>query len=326
MKEKFKKVLIFLKQPNLLFSLICYGLFAITAGLTIAFLCLNISSRTVLMLLYSVMGITFFYCAYLFVMFDFKKIKNAFKSLKTRLSQKSSFLNKLFNDTYFRTMLFTSISLLLGFGFVAYNAFAGIYYQSIWNGSISVYYMLLVLIKMLFLIGEYKLTKNKNITNEQKNLKRITMFKNEGWLLIFLNIVLIVPVVLLITSQKNVNLPMWVAIADATFSFYKMITCIYSFVKSRKNNNFSIKGIKNLNLVSACVTILSLTYTMIITFSEEVSAGIHTLMILSAVAVVCVNMWIALLTLKQGKKQLINTFCLIKKGENNESFNRNKKR
>lgn len=132
MKEKLKRIYEFLKKPNILFTCISYILFAIFT--TLAFVCLGLNSSEVLLsIMYSGMGITFFYCVYLFVRYDYRRIKQGINNLKEKLSKKSKFLNKVFNDSYFRTIFATIFSFILGIGFVGYNAFAGIYYQSIWN-------------------------------------------------------------------------------------------------------------------------------------------------------------------------------------------------
>lgn len=303
MKKNIKNVWEFLKQPNKMFSAVCYALFFITALTTILLLCLHVG-LAMMPVLYSIMGLTFFYCVYLFVRFDIKKIKVAIKNLNANLSNKSRFFNKYFNDLYFRTMLSTIFSLVLGIGFVCYNAFAGFFYHSIWNVSIAIYYLLLVIIKIVFLFGEYKIVKNKEQTQEFNDLRRAEMFRLEGVFLLFVNIALIVPVTMLATSQKAVNLPIWVAIADASYTFYKSIVCVYSFVKTRKNNNLSVKGIKNLNLTSAIVSVLSLENTMILTFSTEILFELQILIIISAFVAVSLNFWIALSTLINGKKEV----------------------
>lgn len=309
MKEKLKKIFQFLKKPNTVFSCLCYGIFFAFTALAFVLLFCEVNP-TLVYIAYSGMGITFFYCCYLFIMYDFKKIKLCLKNLKLKIASKNKFLNKLFYDIYYRTLLFTCFSLFLGICFVAYNAFAGLYYHSIWNGSISVYYALLVIIRIAFLLCENKILRNKNISEEEREFKRAKIFKTEGILLICVNIALIAPITLLATTQKNVNLPMWVAIADACFTFYKMTVCIYSFVKTRKNNNLAIKGIKNLNLISACVSLLSLENTMIITFSTEIESGMKILMILSSFLVVVVNMWISISTIITGNKKLKATQSL----------------
>lgn len=299
MKEKLKKIWSSLIFPPLWLSITCYATLFIFVVLTFVGIGCNFHIG-LMTAIYSIMGISFFYCCFLFIRYDYKKIKHLFRQLKIWLSSKNKFLNKLFNDIYFRTILFTSFSLFMGLCFVAYNVFVGLKYHSVWNKSIAVYYALLVVIKIGFLRGEYNMAKT-HIDEEMKAKKRAKMFEHEGALMIAINFALIAPITLLATLQKDVDFPIWIAIADACYTFYKVSACIYSFFKTRKNNNLSIKGIKNLNLLSACVSLLTLENTMVITFSNDVN-NLKLLMIFSALAVMILNMTVAITTLIHGKK------------------------
>lgn len=299
MKEKFTKIYEFLIKPPKAFSLLCYGLFVLFSAISITLAC-TIPTSIVTTIFYSGMGVTFFYCAYLFIRYDYKKIRDSYRKTKAWLSSKSRFLNRLINDSYFSTMFSTILSLILGVGFVTYNAVAGLIYHSVWNGSISVYYGFLIVIRVVILASELYLHKN-DLSDTEKELFRAKIFISEGVLLLMLNVALIAPVTILALSKKQVNMPMWVAIADASYTFYKVIACIYSFIKHRKNSNLSIKGIKRLNLTCATISILSLENTMILTFSENPSA-MQLLMIMSALAVMLINLSVALLTYLGGKK------------------------
>lgn len=301
MKKKFKSFINFLLKPNLIFTILCYVTFFLSTILTIIFLCLQ-ASTTFMTICYSIMGVTFFYSIYLFIIFDYKKLKGTYIKLRDNLCSKSKFINKLYTQAYFRTMMATCFSLFLGICFVGYNAFAGIYYHSIWNGSISIYYLFLVAIRITILISEYKINKNSQLKDDEISIKRLKTFKLEGELLICVNLALIAPITLLATIQRDVSLPYWIAIANAGYTFYKVITCIYSFLRSRKDTNLSIKGIKNLNLTSACVSLLSLENTMILTFSESIDSSMQILMILSSLTCTIINNWIAIATLISSKK------------------------
>lgn len=303
MKEKFMEIYQFLIKPTKAVSLLCYGLFLLFSIVSIILAC-TIPSSVLTTIFYSGMGITFFYCAYLFIRYDYKKVRDFYRKTKVWLSSKSKFLNRLINDSYFSTMLGTILSLILGVGFVAYNAVAGLIYHSVWNGSISVYYGFLIVIRVVILISELYLHK-KDLSDTEKELFRTKVFIAEGVLLLLLNVALIAPVTILALSKKHVSMPMWVAIADACYTFYKVIACIYSFIKHRKNSNLSIKGIKRLNLTCATISTLSLENTMILTFSEN-PGDMQLLMIMSALAVMLINLSVALLTYLGGKKSKEN--------------------
>lgn len=252
---------------------------------------------------YTGLGIGFFYGLYLFIAWDFRKVKNFFKAKTQVLASKSKFVNKYVNDIYFRTMLLSTFSMIIGVIFVGYNAITGIIYKSVWNGSIAVYYFLLLCIRCYILANELKIHKN-NFTEDEVALKRAKVFRIEGVLLVCLDIALIMPVTLLALFQRNINLPMWVAIGNAVYTFYKVIICIIGFSKTRKNNILSIKGLKNLNLTDALVSLLSLESTMIITFSDGTEPSMMILISMSAFVVLLIGVLTAVLTLVKGSKHV----------------------
>lgn len=303
MKEKLKKVYEFLKKPKLWFTVLCYLLFVCFGILAIVFACQN-KMGFGMYFAYSGMAVTFFYCVYLFIRYDFKAIKNWIKTTKQKLEQKSKIFNGYFNDNYSRTMINTILSFIMGICFVIYNALVGLIYHSVWNGSIAIYYLLLVGVRLLILVSEYKLANNKDKIEDEKQLKRAKIFYIEGVLLLVVCLALIAPVTILALSKKQVNLPMWVAIADATYVFYKIGICIYSAIKTRNNQVLAVNGIKNLNLTAVAVTLLSLENTMILTFSETVDSSMKIITILTALAVMAINMWIAIITIIKGKKEV----------------------
>lgn len=301
MKEKFRKIFSFLKCPNIMFTCFSYALFIALAILSIIMLNTNASSIAKI-IIYAALGITFFYSIFLLVSRDFKIIKNFFKAKASSVSGKNKFLNRYVSDVYFRTMFTSTVSMIICLGFACYNAFAGLYYHSVWNGSISVYFMFLVLIRLFVLIGEFILHKKSPETDIE--LKRAKLFKIEGILLICLDIALIAPVTILAMSKKEVSLPAWVAIAGAAYTFYKVISCVVSFIKTRKNNILSIKGLKNINLTDAMVSMLSLENTMILTFSDGTDYSMFTLVAISALVVMVLCVSIAVTTLLKGTRHI----------------------
>lgn len=258
------------------------------------------------------MAITFFYSAYLLIRFDFKNIVSGYKSTKSKLSQKFTFVKRFFNESDFRTLSNNVIGLNLGLCFVLYSAIIGIIFHSIWDISFSIYYLLLVLIRLLIMLCEQRISKNENMVSTEKELNRAKVLRLEGLLLIFVSIALVVPVTLLAMLQKEVVFPMWIAIANACYAFYKIIDCTYSFIKNKNNNNLSIKGIKNLNLIGALVSMLTLENAMIMTFSVSIEESMKIMLILSALAVMVINSIIAIMTFIDGNKNVNNIVKNVK--------------
>lgn len=298
----FKKVFNFLKKPNELFSCFVYIFLIIFAGISIV--TSKYTNSTILMsIIYGIFGTIFFYSLYLFIAFDFKNLRNFFKNKISKVTEKNKFVYRLVYDTHFKMMLSLVVSIIFTIFFVAYNTFAGIYYKSIWNGSISVYYLLLLGIRCVILLNEHKISE-QNFLHKKAEISRAKIFKSEGLMLLLCDIALVVPVTLLVLFMKDVNMPVWVAIANAAYTFYKVIGCIISFAKSRKNNIVTVRGVKNLNLTDAMVSLLSLENIMIITFSESRENSMFILIAVSAFIIMVLSTAIAIMTYIRGKRMV----------------------
>ncbi len=303
MNNKIKQVYEFFKKPKLWFTILCYILFVAFGVLSIVFVGLE-KNGLPMILAYSGMAVTFFYCCYLFIRYDLKALIKSYKNLKQKAMEKNKIVHGYFNDYYSKVMINTIFSLILGIVFVSYNLIVGLYFQSVWNVSMAVYYLFLVGIRVLYLVGEYKLSKKQEINEIETNTKRAKLFIFGGILMLLLSIALLAPVSLLAMSKKQVDLPMWVAIADAAYVFYKLTMCIYSFIKTRKSDILSVKGIKNLELTTVAVALLSLENTMILTFSEGIDFSMKIITILTAFAVMVLNIWVSIVTISGGRKEL----------------------
>lgn len=56
------------------------------------------------------------------------------------------------------------------------------------------------------------------------------------------------------------------AITIAAYTTYKIIMSAINFSKAKKNGNLSVKMLRNVNLVDALVSVLSLQYALVMTF------------------------------------------------------------
>lgn len=196
-----------------------------------------------------------------------------------------SFINKfkkIWKDKYLGIYL----SVLITLCFAAYNAFLGINYLAIWNGSIALYYILLLIIKCIVIFGSNKLEDN---TRDLSIIK----FVVSSSIIVVLTLALIVPSVLMINHQRPVNLDMIAAITVATFTTYKIVIAIKNYVTNRKKNNLFNKQISTINLVSAIVSILTMQNTLIIVSEEGYTEDMKILSIVSTIAmlilIVCIS-------------------------------------
>ncbi len=200
-------------------------------------------------------------------------------------------INNLKSDYVFRTYAFTFISILITFGYAIYNGVLGITKLSIWNGSICVYYLLLLSIKALLMI-------ERRNTNEQKR-NRVILF---SFILLFVTtIAMITPAILMINNQRSYDLGLIYAIAMAAYTTYSVTTAFIHFNKARSNENQVVKQIRLINIASALMSITVLQNTMILA-----NGGIdESMQLLSAISSFAIITAITILTIVE--------FCNFKK-------------
>ncbi len=179
--------------------------------------------------------------------------------------KKNNLIYKIINNHEFRGYFLSILSLITSIFFLTYNFYIGLKYKLIWNTSITFYYLILLIIRLIILINEKKwLLLNK----DQLKNNRIKLLKIINTLFIFIDIVLIVPIILMVLGEKNINIGMIPAIAIAAYTTYKIIISIINFNKTKQSENLMLHVLKTINLKEAIVSIITLQNILIMTFSN----------------------------------------------------------
>lgn len=152
--------------------------------------------------------------------------------------------------------LFGSFAATIVFAF--YNGFLGLYFLSLWHGSICAYYILLSVIRGILLASERSIQKRDGGTATR--YQRSIFFVTSGLMLV-MNIALIIPVFLMVLDQRPVRVGLIPAIASATYTTYK-ISASAVRLKRTKGSIF-IRQLNALGLVDALVSILVLQNSLL---------------------------------------------------------------
>lgn len=154
------------------------------------------------------------------------------------------------SDYFFSTVVSSTISALVSTAFTLYNGVLGIVYQSLWHGSICVYYLLLAVVRAILL---------RTRNNSQRKVHIATHL-----LLLLMDISLIVPLYVMVNGERSYTYGLIPAIAMATYTTYRIIMGIINFRKSRKTNNPLVAELRMINLTDALIAVLSLQNALII--------------------------------------------------------------
>lgn len=174
-------------------------------------------------------------------------------------------VNEIRKNYEFRSFMFAFVSFAVTGAFLFLNFYLGVFYQSVWNFSISFYYLTLTALRGLILFSEWK-WKQENIKG--RNSRRIRLFRCVTSVLLLMDIVLIVPISLMVLSQRSVSITMIPAIAIAAYTTYKIILAVVNFKRASRQENLSLYGLRILNLKDAIASVLTLQNTMVMVFGE----------------------------------------------------------
>ena len=177
------------------------------------------------------------------------------------------------------------VSVIFTLLFAIYNRIVGIFNESLWNESVSIYYFALTIIKSIILISYYKQT---NIEN-QKRIFQVTKV-----LLFISNLLMIVPLILMIINKRMVEASLIFSIGIALYVTIKTTISIIRFFKKETCDSILLKQIKTIDLIDVVFSILTLQNTLISVNGSEFDIGLYYLTIVSSVVGLIINFYLIL--------------------------------
>ena len=200
-----------------------------------------------------------------------------------------NFFMRLKNDVIYRTFILAIGSLGITILFTIYNACLCWIYKAQWNGEIAVYYFLLACVRGYTIFSEYRMYKYINSDIKTKNRKRKRNYFIQSILIIILDLALIVPISILISNNGVVNYTTMHTYVSGAYTLFKITIATTSYFKLKNSHNLNVRTIISVGLIDALVSILSLLYVLIMTFST-VKDNMST-----TVYVVCVIIWVIIM-------------------------------
>lgn len=179
------------------------------------------------------------------------------------------FITRLKDDFIFRTYVTSVASLFVTAAFIGYNLYLWSAYGSNWNISIAIYFLLLIAIRSFVMLAERKVRLSSK-SSEQKEKTQANLYLAQSILLFLIDLALIMPISLMVLQHKEINYTAIPAITTATYTVYKITMSSIGFKKTRKMQNLSLRMLKNVNFIDSLVSVLTLQYTLIMTFGDGI--------------------------------------------------------
>lgn len=183
----------------------------------------------------------------------------------------TSFTARLWDDYTYRTVSFTYLSLLLNLFFAIFKAAAGWYFTSAWLVTLSVYYMILCILKFQIIRTHRRLQKEENAQKCISSEWRI--YRLCGILFVILTITLQGMVVLIVKDGNRFTYHGMLIFVVAIYDFYCLISSIVYMIKMRKKHSPTVVAIKSISFATSLVSMLSLQTAMFASFGNSMEAN-----------------------------------------------------
>ncbi|MBQ7719052.1 MAG: hypothetical protein IJT56_00580 [Clostridia bacterium] len=183
-------------------------------------------------------------------------------------------------DYDFKTLITADVSLGVTAAFALYNGFLGVHHQSLWHGTICVYYIILVLLRGGIVFSERIAYKRDDGGRVRKICRGVS-----SALLLILNISLIVPIALMVKMEKPVGMTLIPAIAMAAYTTYKIVMASVNLRRRKRSSDILVRLLRTIGFIEALVSILTLQNTLIMVNSGGGSGAMLTLTALTSGAI-----------------------------------------
>lgn len=207
---------------------------------------------------------------------------------------------RYFTEVTFKIHVSLYVSLGINLLYTAMKLFYGVYYRSVWFGTLAVYYILLALMRFLLLHHVNRTGIGEDLVSEWKRYRLC------GVILLLMNSALSGVVVLVVRKNEGFEYPGYLIYVMAMYAFYNIITAVMDVVKYRKYKSPVMSAAKVIKLAAALVSMLSLETAMLTQFENgENPADFRQVMTGITGGCVCVIVLaIAVFMIAQSTKQL----------------------
>lgn len=265
-----------IKTPKLVYLILFYFLFVIAVAGTLVLVILVPEQTVWHYILYVVAAVMLSYFVYTIVIYAPHMKENSIKLLK-----KYKFTSTMLDNYGFRTIVFSVCSFILNMAYVTFMGVIGIMTGSYWYISLTVYYLCLSVMK-------------GNVFNSMRKynteIKRARAYRYCGIIFILLTLALSGIIVLIYTSNMAFEYAGLMIYAVAAYTFFKLGVAIFNIFKARRYDNLYIQSIRNINLVSALVSILVLQVALFQAFAPEANLGVANGLTGGAIALVILGL------------------------------------
>ena len=143
-----------------------------------------------------------------------------------------------------------------------FQLWLGLYHHTFWFTSLGAYYICLAVMRFFLLLHTRKYAPGERMETELKKYRAC------GWVFLVMNLALSLIVFFMLYWNRTFEHHMITAIAMAAYTFSSFTAAISGVVRYRKYNSPVFSASKAISFAAACVSMLTLTSTMLTTFDD----------------------------------------------------------
>ena len=187
------------------------------------------------------------------------------------LIHKNEAAQMLVENYTFRTIVFSVVSVLVAIGLAGFYVVIYAIAKSLWCGAMAFYHITLVLLRVFVLLSHRKRIKNTALSDKDKLLGAIKQYRTCGIVFIALTMCLIAMIIHIVREDKVFDYDMCVVYIIAGFTLFQIVVALVNYIKSHKNDSYTVRSIRSINLTAALVSFISLQAIALDTFSHNVN-------------------------------------------------------
>ena len=225
-----------------------------------------------------------------------------------RFKKENKYARRWQDDEHLRVNVSLFISFIWNAAYAVFQFCLGCYHKTFWFHSLAAYYFSLAVMRFFLVRYTSKKRAGEHMVAELKK------YRTCGWVFLFMNLALSLIVFFMVYWNRTFTHHEITTIAMAAYTFTSFTMAIISVVRYRKYNSPVYSASKAISFAAACVSMLTLSSTMLTTFSDGTFGMIEQRIMIGciggAVSILVVTMAICMIV--RGNRRLSD----LKKNEN----------
>lgn len=190
------------------------------------------------------------------------RIPNIIRFFKT-FNNKNRYVKRWKEDTRLRVNVSLYVSFFWNLAYGVFQLGLGFYHSSFWFFSLSGYYICLALMRF------YLRRHTRRFAPGENEMKELKKYRTCGWIFLLMNLTLSVMVFFMVYWNRTFHHHEITTITMAIYTFTTFTLAIINIIKYRKYNSPVYSASKAISLTATCVSMLTLTSTMLTTFGND---------------------------------------------------------